>query len=344
MTKPQQAHLLGETSTEEDIDQRLRSAGLGPLPPRVLLSIPFERIAIPRVQTLNQQKVRDLVDSIKFFKRVLQPPSLGFEPGTTVVEAGHPDAQYRVTCGRHRVVADSIVAVEEGRETMDCFVYLAIFSPAMAASVSTAENFLRGEDWRYEVAQIKELIRDKIPLTEQELSKRLGLKRPLVRQRMAIARLLDPLVEQVTSDKKISLGLATRMAKMTPAHQQHLVARLVEGSLLTEDLINEVWREQTEGDLEQTAPTFLQVLDLKVDGQGCVIDETNTSRGSAPRGEASVHLGTAERDEENPVAVITEILPLIARLKQFSMPPRLSGLSEFYKQALESWLHDLQKG
>jgi ParB-like chromosome segregation protein Spo0J len=283
------------------------------------------------------------VDSIKFLKRVLQPPSLGFELGTADVSVDHPDARYRVVCGRHRVKADSIVAAEEGRETMDCFVYLAIFSPAMAASISTAENLLRGEDWRNEVAEIWELIRDRVPLTEQALSKRLGLKRPLVRQRMAIARLLDPLVESLTSDKKVSLGLATRMAKMTSAHQQRLVERLVEGSQLSEDLINKVWREQIEGDLSQTAPTFLQVLDLKVDRQGRVVDEPNASSGSAPEEETSASLGAAERDKESPVSIITEILPLIDQLKQFSMPPRLSGLSEFYKQALESWLHDLQK-
>ena len=326
--------MVRKTTKEADqmIQQRMLDAGLGQLPARVLCQVEISNVTIPHEQTLNMRKVAELVTSIKGCGTLLQPPSLGFEVGSTITDCEHlSEAHLRVLCGRHRFKSACLVAAEQGSTTVLCFVYFAVFSPTMAALVSSTENFLRGEDWRHEVVEIKELIEKRIPLSEDELVTHLGLKRPVVRQRMALARLPEPLVQALISDKTVSIAVARRMSRLSIGQQQRLSTLVQAGRPLTEELITAAWSDQVNGGLEEVAPAFTRVLDLQVDQHGRVCNERSVQ---TEEGEFDV-------TERESIALVLEHLERLAR--SLHMPSRLASLTTYYQQELRSWQRDVQR-
>lgn len=227
---------MGEEELHEDI---LRRLGVENVPTHLPVWLPTASIVVP-----DEESVRVpgwLVQSIKVFE-IMQAPSV---VRYSLAEEKNP--LYEVIAGRRRTLAARMLGLSG--ITVEMYPYS---TPQLSAMLALVEDIQRSRAWIKEIARLRELISQKVGLSEKELVA-CGFARQGLGERLKMARLPADLLDQIVAGR-VPLTVARKLVRLTPS-QLARVSEAVRYEPLTRDLVKQALKAQMTASMSPM-PTF----------------------------------------------------------------------------------------
>jgi ParB-like chromosome segregation protein Spo0J len=276
--KPKRPSLFqgGDVAAVDPRLQRLMQiCGIQELPPVHTKFIPLERISVP-----GEMQVRPSSSFIRSVELIgiRQPPSVAFCAGTNW-EAD--DASYVVVMGRRRIVsARRLLAKGDTRfKTIKCEVYEQSV-PRLNAFLALVENTQRSESWIQDVVSLRQLIREGVAMTLDDL-KASGFNARTIKGRLDIALLPDSILDQICAGA-LSQDAALQITRLTQTQSRRLETLLGSGEELTVELVSGLLKQQVNQGLAAVHTDLSEVWTTlanqsQVDSAALLSSETSVS-------------------------------------------------------------------
>lgn len=248
------------------------------------------------------------------------------------------NGRFMVLAGRRRCLA----LMRDGLEGTECNIYEANLTDAQAALITLVENHTRGAAWVRDVQAIAELLHV-ARLTIDELAPVFGRARSGVAELARIAKLPDPLLEQIYAGRIVQAD-ARAITRLRPAEVDRLAMLAADGGEVTPEEIRATLRSQWSDGMSRP---LAQVLDLPADepepaadtleyASGLVLRYADEEEPPAPGAEGSARharaAGLAKLEEDKPAVARAAIAWLE---EQQDMPARVRTLAKALRAELE---------
>jgi ParB/RepB/Spo0J family partition protein len=208
----------------------LRRLGIDTLPSHETMYLPLDRLIVPGAEQAARAAAR-LVKSITQVG-ILQPPSVMLLQGSDIRA---DDARFEVVAGRRRTLAARLA----GLDVIKCEVYAASTSQ-MASLLMLIENEQRSSAWVKEVEALHKLIDEHVGLTLDDLTA-FGFDRASLRERLKVAHLPTPLVQQVLAGH-LNHETARKLIRLTKPQQERIAALAATGEEITVAVVKHALR------------------------------------------------------------------------------------------------------
>ncbi len=219
------------------LQRLMQICGIKELPPVHTKQVPLERITLP-----SETQVRLSARFMRSIELVgiRQPPSVAFCSGTAW---DADDASYVVVMGRRRLVAARrLLAKGNARfKTIKCEVYERNV-PRLNAFLGLVENDQRSESWVQDVVSLRQLIREGVAMTLDDL-KAYGFNARTIRGRLDIALLPNAILDQICAGA-VNLDVAMQITRLRETERERLNAMSHEGEELTSELVGSLLKRQ----------------------------------------------------------------------------------------------------
>lgn len=224
-------------AVDPKLQRLMQICGIQELPPVHTKFIPLERITVEG--SIQVRPSARFVRSVELVG-IRQPPSVAFCAGTNW---DADDASYVVVMGRRRIVtARRLLAKGDARfKTIKCEVYESNV-PRLNAFLGLVENDQRSESWIQDVVSLRQLIREGIAMTLDDL-KAYGFNARFIRGRLAIALLPDIILDSVCTGI-VSQDVALQITRLTQTQRECLETHLRSGEELTAELVGGLLKRQ----------------------------------------------------------------------------------------------------
>lgn len=162
-------------------------------------------------QHFDPEKLQELADSIKSTGGLLQP----------IVVRPHTNQQYEIVAGERRWRAAQLA----GMNDVSCLVFPYTDEQALQAAI--IENISRDDLNPIEEAQAYQRLIDEFQYLHEEVAASVGKSRTAITNSLRLLK-LDPKVQDLLINKKLSEGHGKILASLTPAQQISLAERCVQ--------------------------------------------------------------------------------------------------------------------
>ena len=234
------------------LERLMQICGIRELPAVHTAVVPLERILIP-----NEAQVRPKAGFVRNISLVgiRQPPSIAFVKGTAW---DAEDAWYEVVMGRRRTKSARILLTKgDARfKTIKCEVYERNI-PRLNAFLGLIENEQRSESWIQDVVSLRQLIREGVAMTLDDL-KAYGFNARFIRGRLDIALLPDAILDQICQ-VTLSQEVALQITRLSLAQRDRLDTLSREGEELTDALVKTLLKRQVNQGLAPVHTNLSQV-------------------------------------------------------------------------------------
>lgn len=216
----------------------MQLCGMDEIPPVHTMPIPLEQIVVP-----NEPQVKP---SARFMRNVdvlgiRQPPSVAFLQGSAW---DAPDARYIVMMGRRRVVTARHLAAKKHDSRfspLKCEVY-EWHVPRLAALLGLVENDQRSESWVQDILRLRQLIREGVAMTLDDLAE-YGFHRRTIKSRLDIALLPPGILDRICAGG-VQQAVALQILRLKEAERVRLETLIQGGEALTASLVKSLLRRQ----------------------------------------------------------------------------------------------------
>lgn len=224
-------------AVDPKLQRLMQLCGIEELPPVHTMLLPLNRIRVPNEEHVHPSA--RFVRSIELLG-IRQPPSIAFVNGTSW---DADDAVYDVVMGRRRIVsARHLLSKGDARfQHVKCEVYERN-APRLNAFLGLVENDQRSESWIQDVVNLRQLIREGIGMTLDDL-KAYGFNARTIRGRLAVALLPGAMLDQICSGT-VSQDAALQITRLNVKERERLDTLCREGGELTDELVKTMLKRQ----------------------------------------------------------------------------------------------------
>jgi len=299
----------------------MQICGIEHLPPVHTRLLPLEQIVVPgEAQVMPSPR---FIRSIELVG-IRQPPSVAFDGGSAWDAS---DATYVVVMGRRRIVSARhlMAARDDARfKTIKCEVY-EWNAPRLNAFLGLVENEQRSQSWITDVARLRQLIREGIAMTLDDL-KAYGFHAKTIKGRLDIALLPNAILDQICAGM-VSLDVAMQILRLKEGQLHRLETLVQDGEEVTADLVKSLLKRQVNQGLASVQTNLSQMW--------TAIPGTSPDAASTSLSSPTIQMLSSASNEPASLATV------LALLKQFEVQtqhdPALQRVGTLTKVLIRNW-------